>query len=269
MENNIKKRWDRHYGYSISYWVDLEKPVVVFDSGLNEVVKYDELPADYQYLVDRVIDESEEDYNNVIRLGCKFYECYNIKEIQYIGEYKFIGRSGIFIDYVNHFKEMKMQATIEKNAGKRSIAKLFLNSLYGKFGASNDKFVKRPCIPVAAFVTAYARRFIQNLFIKNVDRCCYCDTDSIHLIGDEPPEGVDLEKPVVVFDSGLNEVVKYDELPADYQYLVDRVIDESEEDYNNVIRLGCKFYECFNYQRFSILREIESFDETIYNINEV
>lgn len=141
-----------------------------------------------------------------------FYECYNIKEIQYIGGYKFIGRSGIFIDYVNHFKEMKMQATIEKNAGKRSIAKLFLNSLYGKFGASSDKFIKRPYIndkgilayqtvetprpaktvyvPVAAFVTAYARRFIQTLFIKNVDRCCYCDTDSLHLLGDDPPEGV-------------------------------------------------------------------------------
>ncbi len=89
---------------------------------------------------------------------------------------------------------------------------MFLNSLYGKFGASNDKFVKRPYInakgilayqtvetprpaktvyvPVAAFVTAYARRFIQTLFIKNVDRCCYCDTDSLHLLGDDPPVGV-------------------------------------------------------------------------------
>lgn len=52
-------------------------------------------------------------------------------------------------------------------------------------------------------------------------------------------------------------------------YWVDRGIDEFEEGYNNVIRLGCKFYERFNYQRFFILREIESFDETIYNINEV
>ena len=78
-----------------------------------------------------------------------------------------------------------------------------------------------------------------------------------------------LEKPIIVFDSGLNEVAKYDELPADYQNLVDRAIDEFEEGYNNVIRLGCKFYERFNYQRFSILREIESFGETIYNINEV
>lgn len=78
-----------------------------------------------------------------------------------------------------------------------------------------------------------------------------------------------LEKPIIVFDSGLNEVVTYDELPVDDQNLVDRAIDEFEDGYNNVIRLGCKFYERFNYQRFSILREIESFDETIYNINEV
>lgn len=80
---------------------------------------------------------------------------------------------------------------------------------------------------------------------------------------------VDLEKPIIVFDSALNEVVKYDELPADDQNLVDRAIDEFEERYNNVIRLGCKFYEVFNYQRFSILREADSFGETIYNINEV
>ena len=37
MKNNIQKRWDRHYGYAIAYWVDLEKPIIVFDSDLNEV----------------------------------------------------------------------------------------------------------------------------------------------------------------------------------------------------------------------------------------
>ena len=80
---------------------------------------------------------------------------------------------------------------------------------------------------------------------------------------------VDLEKPIIVFDSGFNEIVKYDELPVKDQNMVDRAIDEFEEGYNNVIRFGCKLYERFNYQRFSILREIESFDETIYKINEV
>lgn len=79
---------------------------------------------------------------------------------------------------------------------------------------------------------------------------------------------VDIEKPIVVFDSGLNEVAKYEELPAYYQNLIDQAIDEFEKGFNHVIQLGCAFYECFNYQRFSILREIESFDETIYSIND-
>lgn len=79
---------------------------------------------------------------------------------------------------------------------------------------------------------------------------------------------VDLEKTIIVFDSALNEVVNYAELPANYQNLVDRAIDEFEEGYNNVIRMGCKLYERFNYQRFSILREIESFDETTYSNND-
>ena len=45
-------------------------------------------------------------------------------------------------------------------------------------------------------------------------------------------------------------------------------IDEFEEGYNNVIRLGCKLYECFNFTCFSIMREIENFDETIYSNND-
>lgn len=80
---------------------------------------------------------------------------------------------------------------------------------------------------------------------------------------------VDLEKPIIVFDSSLNEVVKYGELRPECQNLVDEAIDEFEDGYNNVICLGCKLYECFNYSGFSIMREIEKFDETIYNINEV
>lgn len=80
---------------------------------------------------------------------------------------------------------------------------------------------------------------------------------------------VDLEKPIVIFDSELNEVAKYEELQVDYQNLVDQFIDEFEDGFNCVIRLGCKLYESLNHHRFSILREIESFDETIYDIREV
>lgn len=86
MKNNIQKRWDRHYGYATAYWVDLEKPIVVFDSGLNEVANYAELPAEYQNLVDRAIDEFEEGYNNVIRVGCKFYESFNYQRFSILRE---------------------------------------------------------------------------------------------------------------------------------------------------------------------------------------
>lgn len=86
MKNTIQKRWDRHYGYASGYWVDLEKPIIVFDSALNEVVNYAELPADYQNLVDRAIDEFEEGYNNVVRLGCKFYERFNYQRFSILRE---------------------------------------------------------------------------------------------------------------------------------------------------------------------------------------
>lgn len=41
-----------------------------------------------------------------------------------------------FKDYVNHFYEMKAQAEKDGDKAKRTFAKLFLNSLYGKFAAN-------------------------------------------------------------------------------------------------------------------------------------
>lgn len=79
---------------------------------------------------------------------------------------------------------------------------------------------------------------------------------------------VDIEKPIIIFDSGLNQFVEYDDIPKEYQNVVDSAIDGFEEGYNNVIRLGFKLYECFNYARFSIMREIENFYETIYSNND-
>ena len=40
---------------------------------------------------------------------------------------------------------------------------------------------------MASFITAYARKVTITAFQENVDRCCYADTDSIHLIGGEVP----------------------------------------------------------------------------------
>ena len=40
---------------------------------------------------------------------------------------------------------------------------------------------------MACFITSYARRITIKAFQENINRCCYADTDSIHLIGEEIP----------------------------------------------------------------------------------
>lgn len=104
MGKMFEKRWDRHYGYATAYWVDIEKPIVIFDSGLNQVVEYDEIPEEYQNLVNSAIDEFEDGYNNVIRLGCKLYECFNYTRFSIMREIENFDET---IYSNNDFKECK------------------------------------------------------------------------------------------------------------------------------------------------------------------
>lgn len=110
--------------------------------------------------------------------------------------YAWKGETGVFEKYIAHWREVKENTT----GGQRQIAKLMLNSLYGKFGTKPLRRHKIPkpddennisytlsgydsgrtyCVAVAAFVTAYARRELVR-GIHNTVGFCYCDTDSIH-----------------------------------------------------------------------------------------
>lgn len=139
-----------------------------------------------------------------------FKECYDILKIEYIGGYKFKGIEGLFKDYVDLWYGIKDKANHEGNMALKSIAKLMLNSLYGKFGTNPKKRSKYPrydeekdivdyelgieeinntgYVPVAAFITAYARDNIIRAAIKCGDRFIYADTDSLHILGDEEPK---------------------------------------------------------------------------------
>lgn len=134
---------------------------------------------------------------------------YDVSSLRYINGYKFKGVTGLFknyIDYWGHIKETETGAL-------RQLAKLMLNSLYGKF-ATNPKAAKKvPSLgdeglveyrvddpelrdPVytamGAFITAHARnktiRSAQAVF----DRFIYADTDSLHLTGFDVPVGLDV-----------------------------------------------------------------------------
>lgn len=93
--NNIQKRWNRHYdrGYSVAYWVDIEKPVIIFDSRANTVVKYAELSIEEQNMIDTAVDEFEEPFNSVVLLGSIYYERLNYNRFSLLREIKEFGES--------------------------------------------------------------------------------------------------------------------------------------------------------------------------------
>ena len=134
---------------------------------------------------------------------------YDVKFIDYL---KFKKAPNLFSFYIDKWFDVKEQATNEGNAGMRTLAKLYLNNLYGKFG-QGIKFQSKKTVsnngvlffenivnsggescyvPVAAFCTAYARRVTITACKANFNRFCYADTDSLHLQGLEPPTGVEI-----------------------------------------------------------------------------
>ena len=132
-------------------------------------------------------------------------EQYDILDIEYINGYKFKGIKGLFCEYIDRFMEMKKNNT----GAKRQLAKLLLNNLYGKFSTNPKTQIKIPYMaddgtvdyitrtekdkesvytPVGVFITSYARARIQRAFQYNYFRTTYCDTDSLHILGDEIPD---------------------------------------------------------------------------------
>lgn len=143
-----------------------------------------------------------------------FLEHYDVSDIIWIDGYRFRGTRGMFIEYVDKWMAVKIQASKEKNYGLRTLSKLMLNALYGRFGLNpitinkvctlaedgsttyinvREKDRKPVYIPVAAFVTAYARRKTITSTQAVYDRFIYADTDSLHLIGTEIPDNLDID----------------------------------------------------------------------------
>lgn len=153
-----------------------------------------------------------------------FKKHYKILTIEYVEGYKFHAIKGLFDEYINKYIKQKIEN--DDNKALRTLAKLFLNSLYGKFGMSQIARGKHPVlqdgklkfidntyengdckergyervkayrVDVAAFCTSYARRVTITAAQKAHEegRFCYADTDSIHLIGTEEPDYIWIDK---------------------------------------------------------------------------
>lgn len=153
-----------------------------------------------------------------------FFEQYNVYNPEWMSGWMFKASVGMFDKYIDKWIANKIQASKDGNKGLRYISKLFLNSLYGKFGTDNKQINKVPYykdgevkyyyskpeskpgiyIALASFVTSYARRVtitsaqkIQNNYHAGLSdiQFVYADTDSLHCFspGFKLPEGLEID----------------------------------------------------------------------------
>lgn len=142
-----------------------------------------------------------------------FFKHYNVYNIEWHSGWKFKSTVGLFKDYVDKWNKVKMESTINGNKAMRTLAKLMLNALYGKFALNpnvrskipwydngvvkyrlGEKETRDPIyIPVGTFITAWARHKTISSAQKVYDRFVYADTDSLHLIGTEIPDMLEID----------------------------------------------------------------------------
>ena len=135
-------------------------------------------------------------------------EHYDIDVISWDGGWSFQGARGFFTDFIDKWSKVKAEST----GGLRELAKLMLNSLYGKFATNPNVTSKIPYLknnrvayergpdetrpPVytamGVFITAYARALTIRAAQANYDCFAYADTDSLHLLRPTVPEGIDV-----------------------------------------------------------------------------
>lgn len=132
----------------------------------------------------------------------RFREFYNVYDFEILDGCWFYSQIGIFDDYINKYKEIKQKS----KGAMRTLAKLFLNNLYGKLATSDNAsykvaYIKEDgvigfktveshekntvYIPCGSAITSASRDFTirtaqSNYYGADKDGFIYADTDSIH-----------------------------------------------------------------------------------------
>lgn len=166
----------------------------IYDTDTNSYVKEYIVNAQ-TYSTTQTLTMTQVDYY-------RFKEFYNVEDFEILDGCWFYAISGIFDDYINKYKEIKQNS----KGAMRTLAKLFLNNLYGKLATSDNASYKvayvkddgvigfktveshekeTVYIPCGSAITSASRDFTirtaqANYYGTDKDGFIYADTDSIH-----------------------------------------------------------------------------------------
>jgi hypothetical protein len=142
-----------------------------------------------------------------------FFRHYDVTVLSWDYGIMYKAQTGNFVKYIDFWMQTKEQAARDGNDGLYYLAKLMLNSLYGKFATNPDVTGKYPELdgdgvvrwhlgeeetrdpvytPVGAFITAYGRAKTINAAQADYSRYLYSDTDSVHFSGTAPIDGLEI-----------------------------------------------------------------------------
>lgn len=164
----------------------------VFDRKNNIWKRYRTLDNGGKERITVTLTMCEDEYN-------LFLEHYKVENLQFLDACLFAAGTGFFDEYIDKYFHLKSSTD---DPVLRTIGKLMLNNLYGKFATTPDSSFKYLMmgednllhyktqiehektpgyIAVGAAITAKARAFIIRAAQCNKEHFCYCDTDSLHL----------------------------------------------------------------------------------------
>jgi hypothetical protein len=134
---------------------------------------------------------------------------YDLDILSYNGGWSFHGVQGVFNEFIEKWSKIKAESA----GGLRFLAKLMLNNLYGKYATNPNVTQKIPVLDdgvvklvmgepetkdpiytaMGVFITAYARDITIRAGQDNYPHFAYADTDSLHLLIAEDPEGLEVD----------------------------------------------------------------------------
>lgn len=206
--------YEGEYKYNEIYNLYIQNFECEFELKANKIPTI-QLKGNYSYRPTEYITKS----NGIERLTLTnidlelFLENYNVYNIHYYDGYMFKSSENLFKQYIDEWMNVKIQSEKDGNGAMRTLAKLMLNNLYGKFSTNPLKRSKIPYyedriryhmsepeltkglyLPVGSFITSYAREQTIRSAMSVYDRFIYSDTDSLHLIGTEIPSQLKIDK---------------------------------------------------------------------------